>query len=90
MNKNIRKDQEYTFLFQQPVLKTSLGLNDGDEFDATKTGPVCSQGTIDADNLDQLFSQQVSDIIAEAIDSVISKSGIIKKPDYEHFFLLSD
>ena len=55
-----------------------MGLNDGDEFDATKTGPVCSQGTIDADNLDQLFSQQVSDIIAEAIDSVIPKSGIIK------------
>ena len=56
-----------------------MGLNDGDEFDATKTGPVCSQGTIDADNLDQLFSQQVSDIIAEAIDSVIPKSGIAKQ-----------
>ena len=66
-------------LFQQPVLRTSLELNDGDEFDATKTGPVCSQGTIDADNLDQLFSQQVSDIIAEAIDSVIPKTHIAKQ-----------
>ena len=56
-----------------------MGLNDGDEFDATKTGPVCSQGTIDADNLDQLFSQQVSDIIAEAIDSVISETPIAKQ-----------
>ena len=57
-------------LFQQPVLSQSQ-LGDSDNpYDATKTGPLCAQGTTDSDALDELLNKEVTEIISDLLSSL--------------------
>ena len=57
-------------IFQQPILFENQLGDLANPYDATKTGPLCAQGTTDSNAVDELLNMEVIDIISDLLSSI--------------------
>ena len=64
--------QKFTYIpiFQQPILFENQLGDLANPYDATKTGPLCAQGTTDSNAVDELLNMEVIDIISDLLSSI--------------------